>query len=214
MYKFLRYRDYKTYGFTSPVLIDGDNRILAGHARTKAAEKMGLAEVPAVVLPLTGAAADAYVIADNKLNELSEWDENILADLVAEIDAANFDIELTGFDPDELDALLSPKGCVEDDFDTEKAKKDVEDKGGAFTQTGDIRLGVLRHTVFGSINKAALGNLSVYVPTADEAAEFESLVRPIDEQIAATSDDSVRLAGLRDTLLPRLMSGELSIADG
>lgn len=130
----------KAYGFTSPVLIDGDNRILAGHARCKAAEKMGLEEVPAVVLPLTGAAADAYVIADNKLNELSEWDETILAGLVAEINAANFDVELTGFDPDELDALLSPKGCVEDGFDTEKAKKEIEDKGGAVTRTGDIWL--------------------------------------------------------------------------
>jgi DNA modification methylase len=128
------------FGFTSPVLVDADYRILAGHARCKAAEKLGIEEVPAVVLPLTGAAADAYVIADNKLNELSEWDESVLADLIADIDAANFDVELTGFDADEIDSLLSPKGCREDDFNEEKAKKDVEENGGAVTKEGDIWL--------------------------------------------------------------------------
>ena len=130
----------KTYGFTSPVLIDGNNRILAGHARCKAAEKMGLTEVPAVVLPLTGAAADAYVIADNKLNELSEWDENILADLIAEIDASGFDVDLTFLDAGDIDELLFPSSCKEDDFDIEKSKKEIEENGGAFTQTGDIWL--------------------------------------------------------------------------
>ena len=133
-------RSIGEFGFTNPVLVDADSRILAGHARCKAAEKMGMESVPALVLPLTGAAADAYVIADNKLNGLSSWDEAVLADLVAEIDAANFDVELTGFDPDEIDALLSPKGCVDDGFDEDKAKKAVEDSGGTVTQTGDIWL--------------------------------------------------------------------------
>ena len=128
----------EAYGFTSPVLIDGDNRILAGHARCKAAEKMGVADVPAVVLPLTGAAADAYVIADNKLNELSEWDENLLAELISEIDLTGFDLDLTGFEADELDSLFAPKGVIQDDFDEEKAKKDVESNGGAATKRGDI----------------------------------------------------------------------------
>lgn len=130
----------KEFGFTSPVLIDADNRILAGHARCKAAEKMGLSEVPVVVLPLTGAAADAYVIADNKLNELSEWDETVLADLIADIDAANFDAEITGFDADEIERLLSPQGCTEDYFDEEKAKSIVEANGGAVTREGDVWL--------------------------------------------------------------------------
>ena len=130
----------ETYGFTSPVLIDSDHRILAGHARCKAAEKMGISEVPAVVLPLSGAAADAYVIADNKLNELSEWDENLLADLISEIDLSGFDVELTGFGIDEIDALLSPNECKEDDFDEEEAKKAVSDNGGAETKVGDLWL--------------------------------------------------------------------------
>jgi len=130
----------ETYGFTNPVLVDKDGRILAGHARAKAAEKMGLTEVPCVVLPLSGAAADSYVVVDNRLNELSEWDEDILSSLISDIDAAGFDVELTGFDIDEIDALLSPKGCVEDNFDEEKAERQVEENGGAITRSGDIWL--------------------------------------------------------------------------
>jgi len=130
----------ETYGFTSPILCDADFRILAGHARCKAAEQMGLAEAPVIVLPLSGAAADAYVIVDNKLNELSEWDEDILSGLISDIDAVGFDVELTGFDIDEIDALLSPKGCKQDDFNEEKAKKEVADSGGAVTRAGDVWL--------------------------------------------------------------------------
>jgi hypothetical protein len=128
------------YGFTSPVLVDGDNRILAGHARVKAAEKMGLEVVPTIVLPLTGAKADAYVVVDNKLSELSEWDEILLADLISDIDASGFDLELTGFDLDEIDNLFALKGCVEDEFDEEKAKKEIDENGGAITKTGDVWL--------------------------------------------------------------------------
>jgi|GEM_PF-709462 len=130
----------REFGFTNPVLLSEDNMILAGHARCKAAEQLGMTEVPCIVLPLKGSSADAYVIADNKLNELSEWDENKLAELFADLDSAGFDAELTGFDIDEIDALLSPKGCVEDNFDEEKAKKEVEDNGGAVTRSSDIWL--------------------------------------------------------------------------
>jgi len=130
----------REFGFTNPVLLSEDNMILAGHARCKAAEQLGMTEVPCIVLPLKGSSADAYVIADNKLNELSEWDENKLAELFADLDSAGFDAELTGFDIDEIDALLSPKGCVEDNFDEEKAERQVEDNGGAVTKTGDIWL--------------------------------------------------------------------------
>ena len=66
-------------------------------------------------------------------------------------------------------------------------------------------------TVFGSINKNALEKLAVYVPNSHEIKNFEIAVCPIDKQIAVTSADSTQLANLRDTLLPRLMSGELSV---
>jgi hypothetical protein len=161
----------REFGFTSPVLVDSDYRILAGHARCKAAEKLGIETVPAVILPLSGAAADAYVIADNKLNELSEWDENILADLIADIDSANFDVELTGFDADEIDSLLSPKGCVEDDFDEEKAKKEVEENG-CITQVGDIW---------------QLGNHRIMCGDSTNSADFEKLMNGKKATLCVTS---------------------------
>jgi len=165
-------KSIETYGFTSPLLLDADGRILAGHARYKAAEKMGLETVPAIVLPLSGAAADAYCIADNKLNSLSEWDEVTLAELVAEIDATNFDVELTGFDSNELDALLSPQGVVEDNFDTEKAKKEIEERGGAVTRRGDIWL---------------LGEHSLLCGDSTCPEDFEKLMDGQKAQMAVTS---------------------------
>jgi DNA modification methylase len=162
----------ETYGFTSPVLIDADNRILAGHARCKAAEEMGLSEAPCIVLPLSGAAADAYVVVDNKLSELSEWDEELLSSLISDIDAAGFDVELTGFDIDEIDALLSPKGCKEDNFDEEKAKSEVEANGGAVTQTGDIWL---------------LGEHKIICGDTTDADTFEKLLDGQKAQLCVTS---------------------------
>jgi len=162
----------ETYGFTNPVLVDADGRILAGHARAKAAEKMGLTEVPCVVLPLSGTAADSYVIVDNRLNELSEWDEEILSSLISDIDAAVFDVELTGFDIDEIDALLSPKGCVEDNFDEEKAKKEIDDNGGAVTKTGDIWL---------------LGSHKIICGDTTDADTFEKLMDGQKAQLCVTS---------------------------
>jgi DNA modification methylase len=159
------------FGFTTPVLVDGDNRILAGHARCKAAEKMGLETVPAIVLPLTGAAADAYVIVDNKLNELSEWDETILAELLTDIDSAGFDVEFTGFDADEIDALLTPKGAVEDNFDREKAMKDIEQRG-TVTQRGDIWL---------------LDGHRLLCGDSSDAADFETLMNGQKAQLCVTS---------------------------
>jgi DNA modification methylase len=133
-------RSIQEFGFTNPALISEDNMILAGHARCKAAEKLGMAEIPCIVLPLKGLSADAYVIADNKLNELSIWDEANLTELFEGFDSGDFDAELTGFSLNEIEALFAPKECAEDDFDAEKAKKEVEDRGGPVTQMGDIWL--------------------------------------------------------------------------
>ena len=147
-------RSIQEFGFTNPVLISEDNMILAGHARCKAAEKTGMTEVPCIVLPLKGLSADAYVIADNKLNELSVWDEAKLAELFKGFDLGDFDAELTGFSLDEIDALFAPKGCVEDDYDVEKAKKDIEESGGAITKIGDIWLLGDHHLMCGDSTNA------------------------------------------------------------
>lgn len=107
----------KEFGFTNPVLIDGDGVIIAGHGRVLAAEKLGLTAVPVLALDhLTEQQRRAYVIADNKLALNAGWDEDVLR---AEIEALgdDFDLDLLGFGADELDALLNPPNAGQRDPD-------------------------------------------------------------------------------------------------
>ena len=98
-------RSIKEFGWTNPILVSADGYILAGHARLKAAEKAGIEEVPAIYLPLEGAKAEAYLIADNRLQDETDWDMELLRELVSEIEAEGIDLELTGIDMDEINEL-------------------------------------------------------------------------------------------------------------
>ena len=129
-------KSIQEYGFTNPVLVSKDNQILAGHARCKAAKELGINEVPTLKLDFEGAKADAYVIIDNKLNEMSEWDIPILVDLIKEIEQSNFDVSLTGFDEDEISNLFSNADVKEgkdDNFDVNKALEEA-----TFVKPGDL----------------------------------------------------------------------------
>lgn len=98
-------RSIKEFGWTNPILVSRDGYILAGHARLKAAKKAGLEEVPVIYLPLEGAKAEAYLIADNKLQDETDWDEDMLKELINEIDSQGVDLTITGFDLDEIEEL-------------------------------------------------------------------------------------------------------------
>ena len=95
------------FGFTNPVLIDGDKQIIAGHGRVEAAKLLGMVAVPTVQLShLSEADKRAYILADNKLAEKAGWDREILAiELQALVDL-NFEVELTGFETPEVDLVL------------------------------------------------------------------------------------------------------------
>ncbi|KNY29053.1 DNA methylase N-4/N-6 domain protein [Pseudobacteroides cellulosolvens ATCC 35603 = DSM 2933] len=128
------------FGWTNPVLVSKDGYILAGHARVKAAQRMGITEVPALFLDLEGERATAYLIADNRLQDETFWDEGLLAELFTGFEETGFDVSLTGFSEEEIFDLLngaSADHAVEDDFDTGKAKSEIEAKG-AKTKPGDI----------------------------------------------------------------------------
>jgi DNA modification methylase len=100
----------KEFGFTNPVLIDEDGGIIAGHGRTLAARKLGLAEVPCLRLSyLSEAQKKAYVIADNKLALNAGWDDEMLKVELSELKDLDFDLSLIGFDADELANLLEPE---------------------------------------------------------------------------------------------------------
>lgn len=106
------------FGFTNPILVDTSDGIIAGHGRLMAAQKLGLTEVPVVVLDhLTDAQRRAYILADNKLALNAGWDENLLADELRALDAEGFDLGLTGFSDDELADLLPEVEVLEPQSD-------------------------------------------------------------------------------------------------
>ncbi|HEX7121967.1 MAG TPA: ParB N-terminal domain-containing protein, partial [Gemmatimonadaceae bacterium] len=95
------------FGWTNPILVDGDHGVIAGHGRLLAARKLGLTEVPVIELAhLTPAQKRAYVIADNRLALDAGWDEAMLALEFAELADAGYDLDLTGFSASEIEGLL------------------------------------------------------------------------------------------------------------
>jgi DNA modification methylase len=98
----------KEFGWTNPILIDGENTIIAGHGRLLAARKLGLEEVPAIILDhLTKAQQRALVIADNQLALNAGWDIDMLKAEIEDLNLENFDLSLLGFDDKFLDGLLT-----------------------------------------------------------------------------------------------------------
>lgn len=97
----------KEFGFTNPVLIDSDNGIIAGHGRILAAQKLNLDNVPCIELShLTDAQKKAYVIADNKLALNAGWDEELLSIEINDLIELDFNVDLLGFDDDELSDIM------------------------------------------------------------------------------------------------------------
>jgi 16S rRNA G966 N2-methylase RsmD len=108
----------KEFGWTNPILIDDDNTIIAGHGRLLAARKLGMEEVPAIILDhLTKAQQRALVIADNQLALNAGWDMDMLKAEIEDLSLENFNLELLGFDDDFLDGLLetAPSGGKTDE---------------------------------------------------------------------------------------------------
>lgn len=105
----------KEFGWTNPILVDETNTIIAGHGRLMAAQRLGLSEVPTIMLEgLTEGQKRAYVIADNKLALNAGWDEEMLAVEIEELINEGFDLDLTGFGEDEIDSLLAEANKVQD----------------------------------------------------------------------------------------------------
>lgn len=111
----------KEFGFTNPVLIDESGGIIAGHGRTMAARKLGMAKVPCVRLShLSETQKRAYIIADNKLALNAGWDEKMLALEFSDLRELEYDTTLTGFNLDDIDELIAeleatPEGETEAD---------------------------------------------------------------------------------------------------
>ena len=93
----------REFGWTNPILIDGDNTIIAGHGRLLAARKLGMEDVPAIILDhLSKAQQRALVIADNQLALNAGWDIGMLKAEIEDLNLEGFNLELLGFDEREL----------------------------------------------------------------------------------------------------------------
>lgn len=103
------------YGFTNPILVNEEKVILAGHTRREAAILAGLEKVPYIVVDgLTEAQQKAYRLADNKLSELSIWDEDLLKEELEDLLDEDYDISLTGFSDVDLTDILKDEENLED----------------------------------------------------------------------------------------------------
>lgn len=103
------------YGFTNPILVNEEKVILSGHTRREAAILAGLEKVPYIVVDgLTEAQQKAYRLADNKLSELSIWDEDLLKEELEDLLDEDYDISLTGFSDVDLTDILKDEEDLED----------------------------------------------------------------------------------------------------
>jgi DNA modification methylase len=110
----------KAFGWTNPILVDGEGVVLAGHGRLKAAMLLGIAQVPTICIDdMTKAQKRAYIIADNKHAENAGWDHELLAlelQGLTEMEL-NFEVTATGFEMGEIDLLIGESNKEDDDAD-------------------------------------------------------------------------------------------------
>lgn len=109
----------KSFGFNNPVLLDGENGIIAGHGRVLASKKLGIKQIPTIELQgLSDAEKRAYIIADNRLTEKSEWDKEILSLELQDLNELGIDLNIIGFNDEDLNNIIQEETpeVVEDEF--------------------------------------------------------------------------------------------------
>lgn len=122
------------FGFNVPVLIDAEQQLVAGHGRLEAAKALGLAEVPTLsIAHLTPRQRQAYMIADNRMTDLSSWNDQLLGQILVELAEAEitFDIEAVGFSVAEIDLLITHADDSEGEVD------EIPDSGPEVSRIGD-----------------------------------------------------------------------------
>ena len=131
------------FGFADPLVVNADMTIIGGHQRLTVAMELGYTEVPCAVVDIDKVREKALNIALNKIT--GAWDDTLLAQLLEEIKEADFNVDLTGFEPPEMDQLMSKvydKDIKEDNFDIEE-----ELKQPTFSKQGDLWI-LGRHRIY------------------------------------------------------------------
>lgn len=184
-------RSISEFGYVEPVIWNRQTgNVVGGHQRLKVLVDLGQREIDCVVVNLDLQQEKALNIALNKIQ--GDWDEGKLASLMAEFDASAFDVSLTGFDAEEVDALLNKfysHEATEDDFDAEGEKKKIADAGGPITQPGDCW---------------RLGDHLLLCGDAADLAAYEKLLGNEQAQCAVTSPPADPKEYAKDGLEPWL----------
>ena len=131
-------RSIETFGFNVPILIDGTETVIAGHGRLAAAIKLGMIEVPTVMAEhLSDAQRQAYMIADNRLTDLSRWDERMLGEVLRDLSVAelDFDLDAIGFSVGEIDFRIE---ALDKPSADDSADGPIEISGTPITREGDL----------------------------------------------------------------------------
>lgn len=173
-------KSIEAFGFNAPILVDKNNKIVAGHGRYEAAKLLSIDKVPVILLDhLTETQARAYLLADNKLSDRSTWDDNKLAIQLKELSdlVLDFDIEAIGFEPPEIDLRIQS---------LDSALEDADDRfelpsGPVVSRTGDLWL---------------LGSHRLYCGNALDVSSYDALSN--GEKAAAAITDApynVRING-------------------
>lgn len=114
----------REWGWTTPVLVDEEGGLIAGHGRVMAAKKLGIGEIPVMVASgWSDAQKKAYVLADNKLALNAGWDIDLVQQEVMSLNLSNFDLDLLGWDGDEVAQLLDPEGIDKPSTNPPSSKK-------------------------------------------------------------------------------------------
>ena len=174
------------FGFTNPILTDGARGVIAGHGRLAAARKLALADVPVIELShLTAIQKKAYILADNRIAANAGWDEELLKLELVELDEADFNLELMGFDAEEIERLLhgddDNAGLTDDD-----AVPEVTDD--AVTKPGDVWLLGEHKVICGDATKAE----DYKALLGDELADMTVTDPPYNVNYANTAKDKMR----------------------
>jgi hypothetical protein len=166
-------RSIEEFGYVEPVIWNQKTgNVVGGHQRLKVLLDLGQTEIDCVVVDLDPQREKALNLALNKIQ--GEWDENKLAELMAELDAGAFDVSLTGFDASEIDELLNrwySKEAIQDSFDIDKAHEEIVQREPV-TKRGDIWL---------------LGNHRLMCGDSTKDEDFEKLMEGCHAQMAVTS---------------------------
>ena len=174
------------FGFTNPILAGSDGVIVAGHGRLAAAQKLGIATVPVVVLDhLTPTQRRALVIADNRIAENAGWDEAMLQVELADLQGDDFDLSLTGFDADALADLLAGEETTSDGQTDEDS---VPDAGTSITRPGDVWICGNHRVICGDSTDASTYEALM----AGETADMVFTDPPYNVDYANTAKDKMR----------------------